>query len=130
MLRQKACRDGGWVADVTRHGLACTWRDARAGTAATHGQEHGGCLLSSRAGLLMNGHLPAANEGARWRFVRALCQEAKYRSAAADALLGKSLLRRPPIHLIPLSARSFVMGGVDLSKRARFCVEGRWPCRG
>ena len=38
-----------------------------------------------------------------------------------------SLLRRPPIHLIPLSARSFAMGGVDLSKRARFCVEGRSP---
>ena len=40
------------------------------------------------------------------------------------------VLRRPPIHLIPLSARSFAMGGVDLSKRARFCVEGRSPCRG
>ena len=51
-------------------------------------------------------------------------------SAAADALLGKSLLRRPPIHLIPLSARSIAMGGDDLSKRARFCVEGRSPCRG
>jgi hypothetical protein len=39
-------------------------------------------------------------------------------------------LRRPPILLIPLSARSFAMGAVDLSKRARFGVEGRWPCRG
>ncbi len=39
-------------------------------------------------------------------------------------------LRRPSIHLIPLSARSFAMGGVDLSKWARSCVEGRWLCRG
>ncbi len=35
-----------------------------------------------------------------------------------------------PIHLIPLLARSFATGGVDLSKRARSCVEGRSPCRG
>jgi hypothetical protein len=37
----------------------------RAGTTATHGHEHDGCRRSSRAGLLMNGRLPAANEGAR-----------------------------------------------------------------
>ena len=40
------------------------------------------------------------------------------------------VLRRPSINLSSLSARSFAMGGVELSKRARFCVEGRWPCRG
>ncbi len=40
----------------------------RAGTAATHGHEHDGCRRNSRAGLLLNGRLPAANEGARWRF--------------------------------------------------------------
>ena len=88
-LRQEACRDGGLVADVTRHGawarVALLRMARRAGTAAT---QHGGCLLGSRArllvngllvngllvngllvnGLLMTGLLPAANEGIRWRF--------------------------------------------------------------
>ncbi len=89
-LRQKACRDGGSVADVRAmaHGMrawACLCMARRAGTAAT---QHGGCLLGSRARLLVNGLLvngllvngllvngplmtgllPAANEGVRWRF--------------------------------------------------------------
>ena len=106
---------------VGSQGLACAWRDAR----------WNGCNAWARARRRRpQQSRRAVNEGARWCFVRTLCQEAKYRSTAADALLGKSLLRRPPIHLIPLSARSFAMGGVYLSKRARFGVEGRSPCRG
>ncbi len=52
--------DGG----VTRHGawdagmaLLAARRDARGGTAATHGHEHDGCLRSSRARLVMHGLL-------------------------------------------------------------------------
>ncbi len=56
-LRQKACRDGGLVADVSRYGAwarkaLLAHGATRAGTAATHGHEHGGGGRSSRAGLL------------------------------------------------------------------------------
>ena len=90
-LRQKACRDGGLVADVTRamargmrawpliaHGAT------RAGTAATHGHEHGGCRRRSRARLVMNGSLPDALDGARWRFERARCGWPRSRGRTAE----------------------------------------------
>ena len=89
-LQQKACRDGGWEVDVTRHGawdagMALLAHGAtRAGTAATHGHEHDGCRRSSRAGLLMNGNLPDALDGARWRFERARCGWQRSRGRAAE----------------------------------------------
>ena len=39
-------------------------------------------------------------------------------------------LRRPPIHLIQLSARSFAMGGLIYRSGLGRRVEGRSPCRG
>ena len=96
-LRQEACRDGGLVAYVTRHGawarMALLAHGAtRAGTTATHGHEHDGCRRSSRAGLLMNGRLPAANEGARWCFERARCGWPRSRGRTAGQPVA---LRRP-----------------------------------
>ncbi len=40
------------------------------------------------------------------------------------------VLRRPPIHLIQLSARSFAMGGLIYRSGLGRRVEGRSPCRG
>jgi hypothetical protein len=88
-LRQKACRDGGLVAYVTRHGawarMALLAPGAtRAGTTATHGHEHDGCRRSSRARRLMNGNLPDALDGARWRFERARCGWQRSRGRTAE----------------------------------------------
>ena len=93
-LRQNACRDGRLAADVTwamargmrawpsmallAHGATC------AGTAATHGHEHGGCRRRSRARQLMNGNLPDALDGARWRFERARCGWPRSRGRTAE----------------------------------------------
>ena len=65
----------------------------------------------------MNGNLPDAFDGARWRFERARCGWPHSRG-----------LRRLPILVIPLSARSFAVGDVDQSQRTRFCGEGWSPC--
>ena len=98
-LRQEACRDGGLLAYVTRHGAwarvallahgATRWNGRNAARRMLPRQSRravderlllNGLLLN---GLLLNGRLPAANEGVRWG---ASYARSAAGSAAADAL--------------------------------------------
>jgi hypothetical protein len=82
----------GWLRTSRANGawarVALLRMAQRAGTAATHGHEHDGCRHSSRAGLSMNGRLPAADAS--------YARSAKKQStAAADAPAGQESAAPP-----------------------------------